>query len=500
LVFSLHPENPSNYLKLEKDFAEVLPKDLSPRSIIVDQENNIWIGTRYKGVFKFTISNNSIKSYKQFTTHEGLSDNFIYNLRCDQKNTIWLGTQSGLDKIFLKEGKYITGNVSKGHNFFQSVMMLETTIHNTTWALTSGGTIIKVDTTSISKMLGPPPLLLSAMFINNEEYNGSSNRFSYKKNNLLFQVSSASFVDEHAIRYSYLLEGSGNDSWSKPSSNATLNFNNLSSGNYTLHVRSDFPEAIYRSQTLSYSFTILPPWWSSWWFLSLVGILILFSLTMILRNYYRRKLEKKTIVLERQQAIEKERTRIATDMHDDLGAGLSTIRFLREKVKRNSFSDVTKSDAEKIVFNSNELVQKMNEIIWAMNEKNDTLEDLLFYTRSYAVEYCEENEIACEISLPENIPSQFVSGEIRRNVFLTVKESLHNIVKHSGAKNVKIVFEIDRHLCASISDDGQGMAIKEGMGGNGLRNMRKRVESVNGKFEIRNNKGVTIQIEIPLTV
>ena len=138
--------------------------------------------------------------------------------------------------------------------------------------------------------------------------------------------------------------------------------------------------------------------------------------------------------------------------------------------------------------------------IWAMNEKNDTLEDLLFYTRSYATEYCGENGLECETSLPENISKQFVSGEIRRNVFLTVKESLHNIVKHAKATQVKIDFETGRGLTVIISDNGKGMAIpnEQESEGNGLRNMQKRIASINGSFRIVNANGITITVKVPL--
>ncbi len=198
---------------------------------------------------------------------------------------------------------------------------------------------------------------------------------------------------------------------------------------------------------------------------SLVGIAALLSIWFLLvrhslqkQKLYRQSLQvlKAEQALQRKMELEKERNRIATDMHDDLGAGLSTIRFLSEKVRRNSFSDVTKKDAEKIVNNSNELLQKMNELIWAMNEKNDTLEDLLFYARSYAAEYGEENNLQMEIFMPDKIPAIMVTGEIRRNVFLTLKESLHNVVKHAAAKNVTIHFKADKNLFISIQDDGKG--------------------------------------------
>ncbi|MEO6611994.1 MAG: ATP-binding protein [Chitinophagaceae bacterium] len=242
---------------------------------------------------------------------------------------------------------------------------------------------------------------------------------------------------------------------------------------------------------------------------SVVGIFSLLFIGLLLGRNFRQKqkIQQQSIetmrteeVLQRKMAIEKERSRIATDMHDDLGAGLSTIRFLSEKVKRNSFSEVTKNDTDKIVFNSNELMQKMNEIIWAMNEKNDTLEDLLFYTRSYAVEYCEENNLRCETLLPEAVPACFISGEVRRNVFLVIKESLHNIVKHAAAKQVDIQFSVDKNLVIIIKDDGQGMTLNNDHEGNGLRNMQKRVESIGGSFNVQNTNGVVVKMSIPLPV
>src|SRR4029079_6455655 len=119
---------------------------------------------------------------------------------------------------------------------------------------------------SSTKVMSLPTLLFTSMQVNNKPYGDSSTNFSYKQNNFSFTVAATSFIDERSIKYSYLLEGSGNENWSAPSKNSTFNFINLSPGNYTLKMRSEFPEAVYPSQMISYSFTILPPWWHSWWF------------------------------------------------------------------------------------------------------------------------------------------------------------------------------------------------------------------------------------------
>jgi signal transduction histidine kinase len=150
---------------------------------------------------------------------------------------------------------------------------------------------------------------------------------------------------------------------------------------------------------------------------------------------------------------------------------------------------------------SNDLMEKMNEIIWAMNEKNDTLEDLLFYTRAYAKEYCEENGLQCSFDIPENIPLLFVSGEVRRNVFLTVKESLHNIVKHAFASEVRILISIDKTLSLKVQDNGKGLETKKITlnGGNGLQIMQKRMGSIGGTLTINTQNGTCVEMDVPLT-
>jgi signal transduction histidine kinase len=255
----------------------------------------------------------------------------------------------------------------------------------------------------------------------------------------------------------------------------------------------------YPDSEISYEFLINPPWWQTLWFRLATAFILAIIGWLMIRSYYGRKLNQQKTILEKQQAVEKERTRIAVDMHDDLGAGLSTIRFLSEKVKRNIFSEITREDIEKMQTTSNELIDKMNEIIWAMSEKNDSLEDLVLYMRSYSMEYCEENGLDCTIHLPETILPVFVSGEMRRNIFLTVKESLHNIVKHASAKKVDIQIEALNGLEISIHDDGAGF--KENQGnreGNGLRNMRQRIESMGGSMGIQYEQGVRVNLQIPI--
>jgi signal transduction histidine kinase len=265
-------------------------------------------------------------------------------------------------------------------------------------------------------------------------------------------------------------------------------------------VRADFPEAMYQSQIVNYSFTIQPPWWRTWWFIVIFAIFIASLLIVVIRFYYNRKMEKQRSFLEKQQAVEKERTRIATDMHDDLGAGLSRIKFLSETIGIKKQRQLPfEEDISKIREYSHEMIDKMGEIVWALNEKNDSLNDLLSYTRSYTAEYLSQNGIRCTIDEPEQLPASFVSGEFRRNIFLTVKEALHNIVKHSQADAVCIQIQKDKNLTIIIKDNGIGFDENNTRQfSNGLHNMKKRMNDINGNLEITNQKGTTIKLTAPL--
>jgi signal transduction histidine kinase len=200
----------------------------------------------------------------------------------------------------------------------------------------------------------------------------------------------------------------------------------------------------------------------------------------------RKEMEKQVAVLAAKQD---ERNRISVDMHDELGSGVTAIRLMSEIVKSKMKND-TLPEIEKISNSANELLNKMNTIIWTMTSSNDTLENMVAYIRSYAVEYFESTAIDCVFSMPASIPSREISGEKRRNIFLSVKEALNNVVKHSQSSVVRINVTIQDRLIIEIQDDGVGINMEKlRKFGNGLNNMKKRMASINGDFNIENHQG-----------
>jgi len=211
------------------------------------------------------------------------------------------------------------------------------------------------------------------------------------------------------------------------------------------------------------------------------------------------KMEVEKQALENQIAIikaqQEERSRISADMHDDLGAGMTSIRLYSE-IAKNKIGDMKIEEIEKISASADELLNNMNAIIWSMSNENDSLWNMVAYIRSYTFEYLENNRIQTNFIIPERLPAIQVSGEIRRNIFLVVKEALHNIVKHSGASMVNIhLAKEPEGLSLTIYDNGKGISQENTRpSGNGLKNMKKRMQAMNIELSIVNNNGTTIRL------
>jgi signal transduction histidine kinase len=187
-------------------------------------------------------------------------------------------------------------------------------------------------------------------------------------------------------------------------------------------------------------------------------------------------------------------------MHDDLGANLSRIKFLSETIAiKKQRQETIGDEVTSIRDYAHDMIDKMGEIVWALNEKNDSLIDLLAYTRAYTVQYLSENGIQTDVQTPEQIPNLFVSGEFRRNVYLTIKEALHNIVKHSQANRVNIDVVTDGRLRISIHDNGKGFDERNVRPfSNGITNMKKRISGLGGHLEVKNTEGSTVILDVPL--
>jgi signal transduction histidine kinase len=270
-------------------------------------------------------------------------------------------------------------------------------------------------------------------------------------------------------------------------------------GEYTFSVQILRSTGDVHSDIWTMKLVVTPPFWRTLSFRLFVVVLFAFFSFLFIRSYTSRRLEKQRVLFEREQAVEKERSRISAELHDDIGGGLTAIRLMSEMLKDSSKDESSRIFVNKISASSNELVQKMNEIVWAMNINNDNLQSLVSYTREFAVSYLDDFKVNCRIELPELIPDIPVTGTNRRDIFLLVKESLNNIVKHAQASEVIIKVHISDTLNMEIHDNGKGFnPEKIRVGSNGLQNMRLRIKRLHGQLQISHEKGTTLFFVIPL--
>lgn len=330
----------------------------------------------------------------------------------------------------------------------------------------------------------------------------STLQFSYRSHNITFRWALPDF--SNPLRNEYYCKLKGIDTgWRYIGNKGEIQYANLSPGNYTVELKASSANGVASSNIISVPFRVMEPFWKATWFILLAG-LVLVSLFGIIVSYISQKnLKEKLLKLEKEQAVEKERRRISRDMHDDLGSGLTKIAIMSEVVKKQiNDPEKAKQQLENISESSRELVDNLQDIIWILNPKNDTLESLASYIREYALKFFEPFMVETQFIFPEKFPLIRLSEETRRNIFLTVKESFNNIGKHAWCDKVTLAIGItDNRIELTIKDDGKGFDVNQTREfGNGLSNMKNRIQQIGGTYEIKSEPGKGTETKIKVSV
>jgi two-component system, NarL family, sensor kinase len=239
------------------------------------------------------------------------------------------------------------------------------------------------------------------------------------------------------------------------------------------------------------------------WIIAALAFVLLSIVVIAITQYKnfknKQKIEIQNALIEKQEALEKERFRIAADMHDDMGAGLSRMRYLSAAMKNETQNEGLKKNLDNLIAGSDELVDKMNDIIWTLNSGDEKLEDALYYIRSQCSEILNNANINFECSLPDSIPPIMINSEQKRNLYLVIKEAVHNIIKHSGATKADLQVQINKQLKIIVADNGKGFDVeKNKLKGNGISNYQKRMIVLKGRFDIQSSeRGTEVVFEIP---
>ena len=314
------------------------------------------------------------------------------------------------------------------------------------------------------------------------------------------EFTSASFTDATKNRFAYMLQGFDKDWIFTDYKKRNTTYTNLHPGEYTFRVKASNSEGVWNENGTSIKMIILPAWWQTWLFKIALAVSLIALIFFVIRYYFRQKLKLQQEQFERELAIETVRLRISEDIHDEIGSGLTKISLMSQRIKMN-LENKKEFDPEllqKLTESSKEVVSNLGEIIWTVNPKYDNLPSLLAYIRNYISNFFENTLVECTIDFPIEIPPDIISPDLKHNLFLVIKEALNNVLKHAEATAVTVHSHLDNSIFYfEISDNGKGIDdLKGRQFGNGLLNMKNRMEAVKGKLEIQSAKNVGTKIKL----
>jgi signal transduction histidine kinase len=320
-------------------------------------------------------------------------------------------------------------------------------------------------------------------------------------NQLEIDYTALNFSAPNEMHFKYRLEGR-ETAWT-PGDARVAHYNELLPGQYRFHVIACNEDGLWNETGATLEVTVQPQFWQTWWF-SAAAILCLGGIAItIVRYFSTQKLRREVQLHKQQEALERERARIARDLHDQLGANLTQVALLGEMAEADKNSpDEIESHAKQISETARETTHSLDEIVWAINPSNDTLEGLANYACKYAQEYLMLAGLRYRVDVPTQLPPTPIPPEVRHNVFLAFKESVNNVVKHAQASEAWIRLRLQPHdFILEIEDNGRGIANADwSKGRSGLRNMKKRMEDIRGEFSVSSgaNGGTIVRLTVPI--
>lgn len=507
----------------------------SIRSLWATPDGCVWIG--YAGWGLGRIKNGRLAI---IGSARGLGDDYISQIVSDDDGWLWFGTDHGLFKVRERELneamnhpgvrvqsiRYGRGEGLPGlqANFDESPDAWHCRDGRLLLPMSSGLAVV-----TPWKWRGdsnPPPVLLNRVLVDDTPvaaYGGAlpvatdmnlrhppaTMRLTPGHHRVEFDFTALCFTAPDNVFFQYRLHGY-DDHWLNAGAQRSAIYSRLAAGNYQFEVRAQNSDGVWDRSHAALAFSVAPFFWETWWFRC--AAIVLFSLLMIasVRYVSFRRLQSKVRALEQQAALDRERARIARDLHDQLGGTLTQMTLQLEMALRNGAKpEKTNRHVQQGLVVARQAIQSLDETVWAVSPGNDTLPHLLNYVGEYAVEFLDNAGIRCRVEMPEQLPTQPVSAETRHHLFLAVKEALNNVVRHANASEVRLRAGVDNgSLKLIVEDNGRGLPVtperSEGgqMNGNfcaeGLRSMRQRMTEIGGDFQIESqSKGTRLSFTCP---
>ncbi len=433
-----------------------------------------------------------------YSFRDGLPSNTIQRLRMDKQGYLWIMTTSGLCRYNPMNNR-ITPYGRKDGIIFSDLTRSCDYVSDDGYVIFGGeNALMFFDPRSLQPDNKVQNVMITDIKLNNSFLpidsiqKGPKAHFTYTQNSLSFYFSSLSYLMNDKLTYYYKLEGADKD-WIKAERNDFVSYSQLPPGQYEFKVYSENSEGIRSGLVTSFPFHITPPFYKTAWFIML---LIAFVGSLI---YLIHRLRVNRLI-----AVQKLRLRVARDLHDDMGSTLSTINILSSMAKSKINTDTPKATEfiTKISDNSQRMMEAMDDIVWSIKPSNDSMEKITSRMREFATNVLEAKDIDIDFKVAPKVNDIRLNMEARRDFFLIFKEAINNAAKYSRASVVHVfVTSHQKKLLLLVHDDGIGFEADENSRGNGMGNMQKRADAMNGRLMVKSTpgKGTKITLTVPLT-
>jgi len=458
--------------------------------IVRDTLGRMWMIADAAGLLRIETPENGHFRFKLFNMSNGLNNPTTGRMTMDANGCIWM-INYGLLYINPYDESFHLFDEHNGLN--RSLSYDESLYIDPTGNIYIGGKGM-FETKNIRDLDFTPltiKLLLESLEINGKtvpmEKNADPDHpriLSADQNNLLFRYTGICFQDVRQILFRYKMEGYDHD-WIMAGTGREARYTNMPPGKYRF-VFQVSNRGIWLDQESSMWLIIRPFFWKTWWFITLVILLTGFFLFSIYRYKVRELLR-----------IERLRTRIATDLHDDVGSTLSSISILSDILAQQVENPQSARMLGTIGTNAHKMLEKIDDIVWVVNPTNDKFQNLGLRIREFAIPLFESKNIRPEIRFDKQMNTLQLSMEVRRNIYLIAKEAINNAIKYADCTSVKILFRQEHPgLIMEISDDGKGFNPDALTSRNGIKNMKLRATQINSAIEIKSAPGKGTQIRL----
>jgi ligand-binding sensor domain-containing protein/signal transduction histidine kinase len=487
--------------------------------LYADKDGVLWIGTSGHGLARFQNG-----KWTRYSTDTGLASDSINYIIEDDGGNLWIGSNAGLMRVqkkSLEDFAAGTTNAISCRTFVESdgLPTRECSAGSqpaacraddgTFWFPTTKG-FVSVNPAELKPNSQPPTVLIESVRVDGAEQKTNLLDSTWSQSivvppgyeQLEIDYTALNFSAPDAVRFKCWLEGH-ETAPAEVGGERVARYPKLPPGNYRFHVTACNEDGIWNETGSVLEIAVQPWFWQTNSFRAVVIVFLLGIVAVIVRYISTQKLRRELQLHKQQEALERERARIARDLHDQLGANLTQVALLGEMAEadKNSPEEI-ESHAKQISETARETTHSLDEIVWAINPSNDTLEGLANYACKYAQEYLALANVRYRVDLPTELPPTPIPPEVRHNVFLALKEAVHNVVKHAQASEAWIRLRLSpQNFILEVEDNGKGVSNLDGkQNRNGLRNMKKRMEDVRGEFSISGgaNGGTIVRLTVPI--